>query len=301
MTSDEQHNQTSKPPKTETSPGKILSAAREQAGLSQNEVAGELYMTLTKVRSLENDDFDRLHSDTFIRGYLRAYANLLKIDVELVMAAYDAQAQRLGLIEAPVLKVAESSGKKTWLFIAIMGFVLVVLWLISIWFFDNKKEPDYPLPATLVMPQENIDLQVSSSAGVAVETAPAEQEDTAPLATLPEAGSGSVQQAESSVSAVVPSTQPATDSLLRKDRAAEKLDELVFAFSEECWLEVSDAQGDVLATQLEPAGSQVTVQGHAPFEVKVGNVQGVSIRLNGQPVSVVPVSGTNVRSLKIGK
>ena len=39
----------------ELSPGKLLVWARERAGFSQEQVAKELYMTLTKVRALESD------------------------------------------------------------------------------------------------------------------------------------------------------------------------------------------------------------------------------------------------------
>jgi cytoskeleton protein RodZ len=305
MIPDEKQDSGSKSSVSESSPGKLLAAARERMGFSQDQVAGELYMTLSKVRALENDEFAKLHSDTFIRGYLRAYANLVKIDVNEVMAAYDKQAQRLGLVEVFVPKAAEGNSKKTWLLVIFIGVVLVVLWLISVWFFDNKKEPDYPLPAALIVPQETISVPVVASSSSVSDEMIVEPQDpsAAPAGDVAQVGEElSVQTAAIDViqNAQSSSLGQAASSLSNQN-AEENPDELVFVFTEECWLEVSDAQGDVLATQLESAGSMVTVKGLAPFEVKLGNVQGVSITLNGKPVTFTPARGTNVRVLKIGQ
>ena len=290
MTTDDQQDIPVKSSANELSPGKMLAAARERAGLSQDQVAGDLYMTLTKVRALENDEYHRLHSDTFIRGYIRAYANLLKINVDEVMTAYDKEAQRLGLVEVFVPKAVEGSGKKTWLIVGLVGFVLLVVWLISVWFFGNKKEPDYP-------EQTPVELQGSSSSSLD-DTQPLEssQPNTTELVAIP-----GLMETESAVaSSVQGTTASAAASSARTYDPSVNLDELEFVFTEECWLEVSDAQGDVLATQLEPAGNRVVIKGHAPFDVKLGNSQGVSITLNGKAVAFTPARGTNVRLLKIG-
>jgi len=78
------------------------------------------------------------------------------------------------------------------------------------------------------------------------------------------------------------------------------LDEITFSFRAECWLEVSDSRGDVLATELEPAGGKIKLLGRAPFSVKLGNAPAVDIELNGKKVDVVPLIGSNVLILKVG-
>lgn len=138
----------------ELSPGKLLVWARERAGLTQEQVAKELYMTLTKVRALESDDYRHMGSDTFTRGYLRAYANLVKLDVVQVLAAYDRHAQKHGLVEQVLPRRVESANKPLWQFIVLVLLALLILWLVSIWFFDNRQQPTYNRPMAVVPPVE---------------------------------------------------------------------------------------------------------------------------------------------------
>jgi transcriptional regulator with XRE-family HTH domain len=66
--------------------GEYLRSAREQQGLSIEDVARELRMPLQRLKLLEADDFSYLNSDTFVRGYLRAYAKLLQVDPATAIA-----------------------------------------------------------------------------------------------------------------------------------------------------------------------------------------------------------------------
>ena len=52
MASDDEKKSTDDGRSRELSPGKLLVWARERAGLTQEQVAKELYMTLTKVRAV---------------------------------------------------------------------------------------------------------------------------------------------------------------------------------------------------------------------------------------------------------
>lgn len=299
----------------ELSPGKLLVWARERANLTQEQVAKELYMTLTKVRALESDDYRHMGSDTFTRGYLRAYANLVKLDVVQVLAAYDRHAQKHGLVEQVLPRRVESANKPLWQFIVLILLALLILWLVSIWFFDNRQQPAYNRPMVVVPPVEtalNVQSLNESSASDASLSSAAQAVTAQPLdqslQSVSVASDGSVHSvqnssvssaiqsaaASSSVSSVAHSVSPV------KQANANKLDSISFSFTEECWLEVSDARGDVLVADLQSAGSSLQLQGTAPFDVKLGNSPAVKIELNGDQVAIVPALGTNVLSIKVG-
>jgi cytoskeleton protein RodZ len=76
--------------KDQNSPGALLRAGRESAGLSVEQVAEKLHLLQSVVNSLEKDCYDRIRGDTFVRGYMRNYARLLGISDDEVVARYDA-------------------------------------------------------------------------------------------------------------------------------------------------------------------------------------------------------------------
>lgn len=291
----------------ELSPGKLLAWGRERAGLSQDQVAKDLYMTLTKVRALESDDYRHMGSDTFIRGYLRSYATLVKLDVAQVLAAYDRHAQSHGLSEQVLPQRTESANKPLWQFIVLVLLALLILWLISIWFFNNRQQPVYDKAAAVVPAITPIDVQAAASsstessasnilisaqvsAGAIVSDNTSESGQSA--------SSVSIAQAANNISSSA-SSVPKKAALHQSNTTG--LDAISFSFSEECWLEVSDAQGDVLIADLQSSGSHLQLQGKAPFDVKLGNSPATKIELNGDSVAIVPALGTNVLSLKVGK
>lgn len=295
MVSDEEKATADESRSSELTPGQLLTAGRERAGLTQEQVAKELYMTLTKVRALEVDDYRHMGPETFVRGYLRSYASLLKLDTAQVQEAYDRFAQKNGLV-APVIPVKqESASKPLWQFVAMIVAALLVVWLISVWFFDNRKKPEYAMPAPVVPSVETLQIQSeessSASSSSALVTTIGDVQDTLPAEQV---GVGA-----SAISSVTDESVSSSSASHTSD--AGKLDKIVFLFSQECWLEVSDSRGDVLATDLQPAGSRLVLQGVAPFDVKLGNAPAAKIELNNEKVAVVPALGTNVLSLKVGK
>jgi cytoskeleton protein RodZ len=63
-----------------TTPGQILRAARLRRGLAIQDVARQLRLSVRQVTALEEDDYSKLSSGTFLRGFVRNYSKLLQID-----------------------------------------------------------------------------------------------------------------------------------------------------------------------------------------------------------------------------
>ena len=299
-------------PNKEFSPGQILLQGRLQAGLTQEQVAKELYMTVYKVKALEADEYSRLSSDTFARGYIRAYANLVKIDVVLVLAAYEQLIDGLKPKTAlPVqVVVAETSHRGAWQFLAVIGAFFLGLWLISVWFFDNHSEAQYAAPAAEISSVADVQSSFAASSEVTSEISKSSVAASAVSVTdvvKPVIGlnssnaakSGNATSAQSS-SAVISLVAAAVQINASSSTKKTSLDEISFSFRAESWLEVSDSRGDVLATELESAGSKIKLVGLAPFDVKLGNAPAVDIQLNGKKIDVIPLLGSNVLILKVG-
>ena len=321
----------------ELSPGKLLLQGRLQAGLTQEFIARELYITLAKVKAIEVDDYGQLNTENFVRGYIRAYAILVKLNVAEVSAVYEQliaersrNVKNASLVGSPPTKAFY---KGAWPFLAVVGAFFVGVWLISVWFFDNRSEINYVLPSSNLSSAsanlDNLRLVPESSVGhytekstdiSAVETASDIEKNnlSTSSAGMSEQNSSSIGGRAINVDATSSSMQQEkmvpnkilnepNDKVLvvenkktNSDAREAALDEISFTFSAESWLEVSDSRGDVLATELQPVGSKISLVGRAPFNVKLGNAPAVTIQLNGQKIDVIPLMGSNVLTLKVG-
>jgi hypothetical protein len=68
--------------------GALLKAVREARGLSVPEVSETTRISVRYLEAIEADSFDALPSSTFVRGYVREMARLLKLDDVAVVAGY---------------------------------------------------------------------------------------------------------------------------------------------------------------------------------------------------------------------
>ena len=67
-------------------PGAWLAAARREHGLTVEQVASQLNLAPRQVAALEADDYAALPGMVIVRGFLRAYAKLLKVDPAPLLA-----------------------------------------------------------------------------------------------------------------------------------------------------------------------------------------------------------------------
>lgn len=68
------------------SPGHCLREARESRGLSIADVTQAIKFSPRQIEAIERDDFDTLPGNTFVRGIIRSYAKLLRIEEEPLLA-----------------------------------------------------------------------------------------------------------------------------------------------------------------------------------------------------------------------
>jgi cytoskeletal protein RodZ len=71
--------------------GEQLRAAREKQGLSIADVAERTKLRSDHVRALESGDYDVFAAPVYVRGFVRSYANLLKLDVPGLMAELEGE------------------------------------------------------------------------------------------------------------------------------------------------------------------------------------------------------------------
>ena len=132
----------------------LLTEARERLGLSQKEVADQLYLTTSFIKHIDDGEFSRIPKAAFIKGYLRTYARVVGLSGDEIVALYDAELQvaepTLGMqkvteedlgtasITGPVLQTGLIS-------LAGMALIVAVIW----W---AVSDPEEETPSGIVQP-----------------------------------------------------------------------------------------------------------------------------------------------------
>lgn len=257
--------------------GEMLRQARGRRQLSAADVARHLRLSLRQVEALEADDFAALPGHTIVRGFIRNYARLLQIDPAPLLAAYEAaQPRDTSPLPPPRRQSIDISPKPSrrwliYLLLALLVLVGVPLAIYALLRDDGRSLPRAgPAPAPVPAPAPPAPgaaqpVEVPLPAGLPL---PAE---AAPAPAAGQAGEGTASAAAT----------------------------LHFAFDEDAWVEVRDAQGRKLLSQLNRKGSEATLTGQGPFGIVVGNAAHVRLTYNGKPVDLTPHIKVNVARLTL--
>ncbi|AHI29974.1 RodZ domain-containing protein [Marinobacter similis] len=94
--------------------------------------------------------------------------------------------------------------------------------------------------------------------------------------------------------------EPATETVIQSPSepvAVTETGRLQISFRADCWVQVSDADGERLVNSLQRAGDRIDVSGDAPLRVVIGAVSAVdSIRFQNEPVDMGDFRVVNNRS-----
>jgi len=299
-------------------PGKLLTDARLKLGLEPQNVAEMLHLREYQVRALEADDFENLPEPTYVKGYLRAYCQLLSIDPDKIIKMYSDCVQppvRESFEGLATEKQAASNDNLVKLVSAAM-IALVAGLAITFWLTSREPAPSDTPDASRVetssveipqVPAAVINEPDKSEQTLASPGSPAEQ--PSPVAVEPEKKSEEATTTEENqtpakaepatptpapVPAAVanPEVLPAPvtssegiskEASLLPETDASAHTRLLIKVMQESWVDIRDAKGNKLIYETVPAGREIPLEGLAPFSVFLGNASGVQVFLNDKP------------------
>lgn len=124
------------------STGERLRLAREQMGLTQQNVAERLCLKLSTVRDIEEDKSPADLASTFLRGYIRSYARLVHVpeDELLPMMAKQTPVRAAKIEPMQSFSLGKRRKKRDgWLMIFTWLVIFVVIGLTGAWWWQNHK------------------------------------------------------------------------------------------------------------------------------------------------------------------
>jgi len=269
--------------------GNALAAARTACGLSVADVARQLKLSAWQVEALEADDYARLPGAVFVRGFIRNYARLVKLDPAALLASAERQLPQAahGVPEMPpALGAPFPTGRELrWHKYAILGIALLVPVVIFEFYFDDTQEVTVKSrPVDLPKTQE-VTAAKPAPAPPAVTTAEESPVTPPPAPVAARAGAKSPSQAVPVLERVQSVEHKPGEQFVR------------FRFDQESWVEIRDGSGRKIFSQLNAAGTVQTVSGTPPLSLIVGNAAGVRVLYNEQPVDLAPHTKIDVARL----
>jgi len=250
----------------EVTPGELLQKERLKQGLTIEDVANSLHLTVQNINYLENNEFDKLPGDVFVRGYLRLYARLLGLYSDDLISNYAKlvkdNVQEKDEENSFLIANTRKKNKSNYLIVMLLGIGVVFG---CVWFINNWQKAQQITQEESIINNELSNLDEISSEEIFISTVEEHEEDE--LDTNIESKLDLEQQIE----------EPITKSLY-------------ISFGNDCWVKVVDANKQILIDAIYKKGQNIEVNGKEPFNVSLGNARNVKVSYGDEIIEVKPRS-----------
>jgi cytoskeleton protein RodZ len=317
-------------------PGALLRHAREARGWTQAEVARRLNLRLAVIESIDSDQYKAGVAVTFLRGYVKAYAKLVGVREQEALAAFDGMS---GVEQMKAVAPMQSFSRKTrqqasdnWLkrisWLVLLGLVAsLVYW----WWQDSganymertlepiiqQEEAAPSLPAPLEGGEAPLPIAPAAEPAAQpvldgpLTTAPAAPagDDVAPAAQDLALATDAAPAAEPASPEETASVEPVATAEPTEQAAEPEADAPVVAdanprllslrFSDDCWIQITDSRGRVLAEGVKKANDSLALEGEPPFRLVLGAPRAASVEYMNQAVDLSSFSAGRVARLTV--
>src|SRR5476651_1643642 len=302
------------PPKDQASslatPGAQLAAQREAMGWSVEQIADQLKLAPRQVVALEKGDYAALPNMAVVRGFVRAYAKVVKLDPTPLVAMIEVgtpvhhepppprrEMAATTFSESRFPTLTERSSKPAgWLIVVAVVVVVAAAGAYA----DKDAAPvaaadkpadaaTAPLETTLVKPGD--DAAPLQSASVPLISVPA---PNAAAVSAPAADATPAANATPAAATPAPAPAAATPA-----PAAASGTALVLKVNEDSWVEIRRPGKPSLVSRLFKAGSTETFDIQEPALLIVGKPGGVEATLGGASLALPPIAGGTISRVNI--
>ncbi|MGY8907704.1 MAG: RodZ domain-containing protein [Pseudomonadales bacterium] len=296
-------------------PGHLLRQAREEQGLSQKETARDLHLTSKVINAIEEDNFELIPSFVFARGYIRSYARHLGLDGQTLVAEFDLaygvpnnSAKPMSAIRKGV---QQSKPGDTWVKLISIVFVVGLVAASIVWWQSQNGSqmlPQLSSGAAQELPSDTL-VEGLDTDDVNLDLLLLSTNESEVDAIVPEAES-IIESEEAQVVVVEPVVDPVAEAVT--EQAPKEVTDavvllpsqaqLVMVFDKDCWVEIKDANGKMVLSDLYSAGDTIEQVITAPIEVLLGRSSGVAtMTFDGRTIDLKPHTRKDIARLTLSK
>ncbi|WP_078896523.1 MULTISPECIES: RodZ domain-containing protein [unclassified Streptomyces] len=244
--------------------GRVLSAARIDAGLTVDQVSSATRVRVPIVHAIEEDDFGRCGGDFYARGHIRAIAQLVRVDGEALVARYDAahggspaSKRPTELIESGPIKVP-GRGRPNWT-AAMVAAIVAVVGVIGFNLVSGKSGTGTTGSASAPLPSGS--------------------------------GTGSVAAVTPAPTPTVQPPAPAPSAAAIAAAPADKVTVKLVAEKDTSWVSAVDGTGKSLFQNNIGEGQDQTFTDPKQIKLVIGNAGAVHVYVNGKDLGPAGKNG----------
>ena len=272
--------------------GQVLQAARLAQVMSIQDVARQLRLSERQVTAIEEDDHSKFPNQTFLRGFIRNYSKLVRKDTEefsqLLQQTFPPISTQA--ISYPVDGTPFTPDHKQSRGNIIIILVAVLVSLLLIYEVYRSGGDDLQIDANV----ENVTINDATTQSE-IERVPGDDQIQLP-SVINSRGSNfnSLNDKEvdkdQSINDKIEKEQEVKTALEVEYKPIKKEGEqaLHFIFNEDSWVEIKDAGGKRIFSQVGPGNTERTIYGRPPFSLTIGNAANVKLIYNNKSVDLLP-------------
>lgn len=316
------------------SPGNLLKNARLSAGMQINDVAEKLFLKPHAIEELESDAIDPKRSLTFTKGYVRNYAKLLGLNVDDIIAhfeAYHNKPEPPAKLQSFSKRVAKQAHDDRWMMVTWVLLFLIIGGAVLWWYQQPESsvgetaigqvaeaEPESETAQAMpearsesvdkpaVTTSNDDDIDITPQQEHSLEKLEASQHEpvaeiTPALTDPTESEIPVASMPDSETQEAQPNTEPEGAAVI-ETRSASDLQvaaTLVFTFADDCWVNVEDGSGQRIAWGIKKQGRVMEISGQPPFQITLGAPHVVDITYNGESVDMSGLSKREIGRLTL--
>ena len=291
--------------------GSVLRKAREKQGMSANDVAENLLISVEIIKAIDNSQADALPALTFTQGYIRSYARLLGLSADDIITEYVLMAPDSKQVLTPhSVLPAQKSSNDSFMKLISFSFIIVAIIVLFVWLYNadfrnfsnsvNNDAAEFNSPVNaenepvLHVDESDVNL-INEQQEDSFQSDENEQVESLELNVKPDVLSAPEVEAIVDVEDVIAEESAPVISLGE--------DKLLLSALGESWCEIQDSTGKRMFYQLLNRGQEVSLSGVAPFTVFLGNAPEVRVEVNNKIVDFESLinRSSNIASIEISK
>ena len=276
--------------------GQHLAAAREQRGWTRAEVASRLRLPVKLVESLECDDYAGMSDGVFLRGYLASYARLVGVPVEQATRVAQTHARTAPLVATGTISRTRYLFERysvSATYLALTAIIVVpAVWLAT----HGGLEQNLVRTTPLDPPSHVASSPTTTNIAVPVQPEAEGRAGDVPAVSKPPEPTPVIASMAPFPSAPASVPEPAAPPSASEGEGEHNVK---LKLAQQSWVEIVAADGRKLEYSMLAAGSEHVYRSDSVVTVRIGNVQGAQLDVDGATFDLTPYQRGNVAHFKL--